>query len=85
MEKTINQKAWFLVLPMLVVVAFSAVAGLRGNLGQSDYAYANRVLDALVQWRADHSDHPGASLSIAWPLWADGGMRLPALHFIKGA
>jgi len=61
--------------PLDFFVAFSAVAGLRGNLGQSDYAYANRVLDALVQWRADHSDHPGASLSIAWPLWADGGMR----------
>ena len=28
MEKTVNQKAWFLVLPVLVLVAFSAVIPL---------------------------------------------------------
>ena len=28
MEKTVNQKAWFLVLPVLMLVAFSAVIPL---------------------------------------------------------
>ncbi|CAN0319819.1 unnamed protein product, partial [Chrysoparadoxa australica] len=28
MEKTVNQKAWFLVLPVLLLVAFSAVVPL---------------------------------------------------------
>ena len=28
MDKTINQKAWFLVLPVFLVVAFSAVLPL---------------------------------------------------------
>ena len=28
MDKTVNQKAWFLVLPVFLVVAFSAVLPL---------------------------------------------------------
>ena len=32
MDKTVNQKAWFLVLPVFLVVAFSAVLPLmRGG------------------------------------------------------
>ena len=31
MNKTVNQKAWFLVLPVLVLVAFSAVIPLDGH------------------------------------------------------
>src|SRR5262249_43985915 len=46
-------------------VAFSSIAGVFGNVGQADYAWANAVLDAL----------PGTTLSIDWPLWEDGGMR----------
>ncbi len=46
-------------------VTFSSIAGLFGNVGQADYAYANAALDVL----------PGATLSINWPLWEDGGMR----------
>ena len=62
--------------PLDFFVVFSSVSGLRGNLGQSDYAYANRALDELVVWRARRTAHPGVSVSIAWPLWQDGGMRL---------
>ena len=32
MDKTINQKAWFLVLPVFLVVAFSAILPRRPAL-----------------------------------------------------
>lgn len=62
--------------PLDFFVVFSSVAGLRGNLGQSDYAYANRAVDEFMVWRSRHAGHPGTSLSIEWPLWKDGGMQI---------
>ena len=35
MDKTINQKAWFLVLPVFLVVAFSAILPLMTVVNQS--------------------------------------------------
>ena len=55
-------------------VLFSSVAGALGNVGQSDYAYANRFLDAFAEQRAQQRG--GRTLSIDWPLWAEGGMRI---------
>ncbi|NDV85374.1 SDR family NAD(P)-dependent oxidoreductase [Aurantimonas aggregata] len=49
---------------------FSSLAGAFGNEGQADYAAANGFLDGLART----SD--GAILSIDWPLWRDGGMRV---------
>ncbi|MBM0279816.1 beta-ketoacyl reductase, partial [Micromonospora tarensis] len=57
-----------------VFVGFSSVAGLVGNAGQCDYAFGNRFLDEFVRWRAGR--RPGRSVSVAWPYWADGGMRI---------
>ena len=53
-------------------VLFSSVAGASGNLGQADYAYANAFLDELAATRSGG----GRSLSIAWPLWEDGGLQV---------
>ncbi|MBG0566157.1 SDR family NAD(P)-dependent oxidoreductase, partial [Actinoplanes aureus] len=53
-----------------VFAGFSSVAGLAGNAGQCDYAFANRFLDEFLRRRA------GRSVSVAWPYWADGGMRI---------
>jgi amino acid adenylation domain-containing protein len=53
-----------------VFAAFSSIAAVLGNAGQSDYAYANAFVDALVAERG------GACRSINWPLWQDGGMRV---------
>ena len=59
-------------------VAFSSAAGVFGNLGQSDYAMANAFMDEYIRSRAkwvEEGSRSGRSVSIAWPLWADGGMK----------
>jgi acyl transferase domain-containing protein/SAM-dependent methyltransferase len=60
-------------------VLFSSVAALRGNVGQSDYAYANSFLDHFAAGRERlrrEGRRSGQSLSINWPFWADGGMTV---------
>src|SRR5262249_7601166 len=59
----------------------SSLAGMIGNLGQAAYAYANRFMDAFAVARAAQvraGARSGRTLSIAWPLWRDGGMRVDA-------
>ncbi|MCF6526528.1 HAD-IIIC family phosphatase, partial [Streptomyces sp. JJ36] len=60
-------------------VLFSSVVGTLGNAGQSDYAAANAHLDAFAVRRAAavaEGARSGRTVSLAWPLWAEGGMRL---------
>ncbi|WP_331709238.1 MULTISPECIES: SDR family NAD(P)-dependent oxidoreductase [unclassified Sphingomonas] len=64
-------------LPLDLFVAFSSVAATFGNAGQSDYATANAFLDRYVEFRAGlvaRGARRGRTLSIGWPLWAEGGM-----------
>ncbi|CAJ3337977.1 polyketide synthase, type I [Burkholderia pseudomallei] len=57
------------------LVSFSSIVGVTGNLGQTDYGAANAFLDALAGLRAQMGGERRARvLSIAWPLWRDGGM-----------
>ena len=60
-------------------VMFSSVAGVMGNYGQSDYAYANHFMDSFAEHR-DRMEKAqkrfGRTLSINWPLWEAGGMNL---------
>jgi polyketide synthase PksN len=60
-------------------VLFSSVAGVTGNVGQSDYAYGNHFLDSFAANR-EHlrraQKRSGRTLSINWPLWEAGGMRI---------
>jgi polyketide synthase PksN len=61
-------------------VLFSSVAGVMGNVGQSDYAYANHFLDSFAERRESlrkMQQRSGRTLSIDWPLWAEGGMGIP--------
>ncbi|WP_103534505.1 SDR family NAD(P)-dependent oxidoreductase [Streptomyces sp. SM11] len=51
------------------LVLCSSTAATWGNQGQADYACANAFLDGFAEGR------PGV-VSIGWPGWADGGMRL---------
>ncbi|WP_344637981.1 SDR family NAD(P)-dependent oxidoreductase [Kitasatospora cystarginea] len=68
-------------LPLDFLAAFSSGAGTLGNAGQADYAAANGFLDAYQTHRAAlvaAGEGHGRSVSIAWPLWRDGGMSVPA-------
>ncbi|HEX8174204.1 MAG TPA: SDR family NAD(P)-dependent oxidoreductase [Pyrinomonadaceae bacterium] len=60
-------------------VLFSSTAGAWGNPGQADYACANGFLDAFAAERArlvEAGERYGKTVSIGWPLWKNGGMRL---------
>ncbi|MYU24699.1 SDR family NAD(P)-dependent oxidoreductase [Streptomyces sp. SID8352] len=62
-------------------VLFSSVVGTVGNAGQCDYAAANAYLDAFAVRRDAHvarGARYGRTVSVAWPLWSGGGMRLDA-------
>ncbi|MDN3268139.1 SDR family NAD(P)-dependent oxidoreductase [Streptomyces sp. MA15] len=62
-------------------VLFSSTSAWFGAPGQADYAAANRALGELAAARsrrvAAGSRH-GASVAVAWPLWAEGGMVISA-------
>ncbi|MFD7275463.1 SDR family NAD(P)-dependent oxidoreductase [Streptomyces sp. NPDC059862] len=60
-------------------VLFSSVVGETGNPGQTDYATANAFLDAFAVEREElrrRGERTGRTVSIGWPLWADGGMTV---------
>ncbi|NQZ10284.1 MAG: SDR family NAD(P)-dependent oxidoreductase, partial [Algicola sp.] len=57
-------------------VLFSSVAGVMGNPGQCDYAYANQFVDTFAANRTLAKDRSGKTLSINWPLWQAGGMSV---------
>jgi 3-oxoacyl-(acyl-carrier-protein) synthase/acyl carrier protein len=65
--------------PLDFFASFSSVAAVLGNPGQCDYAYANAYMDAYAARRAAlarQGQRMGRTVSIDWPLWRDGGMRL---------
>ncbi|MER5705791.1 SDR family NAD(P)-dependent oxidoreductase, partial [Micromonospora sp. NPDC002296] len=60
--------------PLEFFALFTSIAGVVGNPGQSAYAYANAVLDAMAERRAE-TGAPGRTVALAWPRWREGGMR----------
>ncbi len=59
---------------------FSSLSSIIGNLGQCDYAAANRFLDAFAdcrRQRQEESKRMGMTVSINWPLWKESGMTIP--------
>ncbi|WP_412080952.1 amino acid adenylation domain-containing protein [Streptomyces sp. MCL20-2] len=67
--------------PLDYFVAFSSAAAVFGNVGQTDYAYANGFLDHFAEERERRRRRGvrrGRTLAAAWPVWADGGMRIDA-------
>ncbi|MEU5227611.1 SDR family oxidoreductase, partial [Streptomyces toyocaensis] len=57
--------------PLDFFVAFSSIAAHIASPGQTDYAYANAYLEA-------YAERHRRVTAIAWPMWADGGMRQSA-------
>ena len=70
--------------PVERFVLHGSLAATLGDLGQGDYAIANRFLEAFAEWRA--GQRRGRSLCIAWPLWAEGGMQpgAAAANLLRG-
>nr|AVI26424.1 polyketide synthase [Candidatus Entotheonella serta] len=59
----------------------SSLAGGIGNVGQADYACANAFMDCYARYRnqlLQSHQRQGHTLSINWPLWQEGGMRVDA-------
>ncbi|XXR37670.1 SDR family NAD(P)-dependent oxidoreductase [Sorangium sp. So ce375] len=57
----------------------SSVAGAVGNMGQADYAMGNAFMDSFAAHRnglVRRGARHGRTLSINWPLWREGGMRV---------
>ena len=51
---------------------FSSIAGRFGNVGQSDYAAANEILNKLALWLDRR--WPGRVVSLIWGPWSGVGM-----------
>ncbi|HEY0946763.1 MAG TPA: SDR family NAD(P)-dependent oxidoreductase, partial [Opitutaceae bacterium] len=65
--------------PLDFFVVCAALAGVVGNPGQSDYAYANAFLDQFARYREGLTRRGlrrGSTSALDWPLWRDGGMRM---------
>ncbi|MFJ6485020.1 SDR family NAD(P)-dependent oxidoreductase [Streptomyces sp. NPDC091682] len=61
------------------LLLYSSVASVLGNPGATDYSAANRHLDSFAAWREEKrraGERHGRTLSVNWPLWRDGGMRI---------
>lgn len=60
-------------------VMFSSLVGEVGNAGQCDYAYANSFLNHFAIYRNElckRGERRGHTISIAWPFWLEGGMKI---------
>ncbi len=67
--------------PLDFFIIFSSMAGSLGNLGQADYACANAFAGGYAAYRnrlAEMNQRQGRTVSIHWPLWKDGGMKVGA-------
>ena len=58
------------------VYLFSSISAYCGDFGSAYYGVANRFQQCLVDTTADNLNDQLRVISIAWPLWANGGMRV---------
>jgi acyl transferase domain-containing protein/tryptophanase/acyl carrier protein len=59
-------------------VMFSSLAAVTGNPGQADYSFANAFMDSFAAERERlraTGARSGQTVSVNWPLWADGAMK----------
>lgn len=60
---------------------FSSTTAFVGNIGQSDYAFANSFMDYYAELKQKSNGY----VSINWPFWSNGGMQASeqVLHELK--
>lgn len=63
-----------------LMVFFSSIVSFSGNVGQSDYAAANRYLDCFSAWR-NAQGRP--TWSISWGPWSETGMTVGMTKHIR--
>ena len=59
------------------IIFFSSMTSVVGNAGQSDYGLANAYMDTYAR-ELNSKDHQYKAISIHWPLWKTGGMKMNA-------
>jgi len=65
--------------PLDLFCLFSSISAELGSPGQSDYAYGNGFMDYYAEHRErlrQQGLRSGRTLSVNWPLWRDGGMKV---------
>ncbi len=65
--------------PLDFFTLFSSIAAWMHAGGLADYACANSFLHHFAEWREEQrrdGKRRGQTLSIEWPEWAEGGMRI---------
>ncbi|MBU8854953.1 amino acid adenylation domain-containing protein [Bacillus sp. FJAT-26377] len=58
---------------------FSSISSIFGNIGQTDYAFANSFLNVFSLYRESLRNQKlrfGKTLAMNWPLWREGGMKV---------
>ncbi|BDG78975.1 hypothetical protein BSF_07040 [Bacillus subtilis] len=66
-------------VPLDLFIIFSSMAAVTGNIGQADYAVANAFMDQFAAYRnglGAEGKRCGHTVSINWPLWREGGMKI---------
>lgn len=71
----VNLDCAFLEIEVDFWLLMSSSAGIKGNVGQTDYAAANGFLDVYAELR-NRTSKNGKMYSVNWPLWKDGGMQI---------
>ncbi|MEE1281189.1 MAG: SDR family NAD(P)-dependent oxidoreductase [Acutalibacteraceae bacterium] len=86
MQGLINLESAFENIQIDFWLLVSSSAGVKGNIGQTDYAAANGFLDAYAKLRNNTTSN-GRMISVNWPLWKDGGMQVDekTINRIKAA
>lgn len=72
--------------PLDFFVLFSSLSSILGNIGQSDYAFANGFMNSYAEYRdilSKKSLRNGKSISIVWPLWKSGGMKVDEATLLR--
>lgn len=60
-------------------VMFSSLSSVIGNIGQTDYCYANNFMDEFASVRnylCEQGLRSGKTYSINWSFWKNGGMKI---------